>query len=478
MKISEEFKDGGNIIKKAAARQIGDTKVDKNGVTLVWTQTPSGGQDWRIQKKGSTTKVVARSNDPAKVAAAVKNTPTDKLHQIALKPGNAARFRQMAYDELVERGEDVSGIDMNTGTIKDMNDAFGTDKDTTDYSGLGMDEDNSEEEIVDDWADPDLILKKFGGLKTKAQRIAYDEFVHAQKLANPNYKTPDKQIQQLNKLYARFLNSKTTLMVASGGAGVGKTHNFKLVAKVLNKKQFDPEMDTPGDADYDWVEAPTINSPIQLISFLKEHNGKVILFDDNDDVLKKTELANAMKLATATSGKRWIGKASGNSTSQVQSFEFTGQIVVLTNMSQSSMNKDDNARAVSSRAVKNDIYFTKKEQLFFIDKFKHTMELTGSERLPNKADDMAERDEVFQIMKDNIDEIDPNRFNARSLGEMIMVKRAEDDASEYIANDPVMGAMLFGEADDWRESVKNFLIKGVSSKKGSTLEKAKNVLGL
>jgi DNA replication protein DnaC len=169
----------------------------------------------------------------------------------------------------------------------------------------------SDEEDVD-WKDPEFIKKKFGfsdwSKATKKQRIEYDNYVTEQKAKDPNYMTPEEEIWDLNSIYAQFLKTDSPLMIASGGAGVGKTYNLHLVAKALNKKPFDPDTDTPGDSDYDYVEAPEITSAPQLASLLKEHNGKTIVFDDTDNLLKTPETFGLLKKATASSGKRLVGK--------------------------------------------------------------------------------------------------------------------------------------------------------------------------
>jgi hypothetical protein len=148
-------------------------------------------------------------------------------------------------------------------------------------------------------------------------------------------------------------------------------------------------------------------------------------------------------------------------------------------MNQSQLTKDENLSAIYSRALKKDIYFTKQEQLFFIDKLKHKFDFTGIDRLPNKAEDVKERDEVFDLLKENIADIDPAKFNVRSMKEMLEMKRASDHAKEFIKNDPIMGKMLFGTGSDWKKKVKASLIKGEGySPKKEAFEKAKEILNL
>lgn len=487
-------KDLSNIIEKAATRQVGSTKTDNQGRTLVWTETKPGKFDWRISKNQSQNKDNSDSDDDededdvdgkfSKLQKHLKNSTVDSLKAFAKKPGNAPKLRQAAYDELVERGEDVDDIDLNTGKYGQMKQAFGVGNGKSNFklNADGSTNNSDEDEEDADWKDPEFIRKKFGfndfSKATKTQRIAYDNFVTAQKAKDPNYLPPEEEIYDLNTLYAQFLMTDSPLMIASGGAGVGKTHNLHLVAKAMNKKPFDPDTDQAGDDDYDYVEAPEVNSAPQLASLLKEHNGKIIVFDDTDNLLKSQDTFGILKKATASSGKRIVGKKSAGA-GNIDPFEFTGKIIFLTNMNQAQLTKDENLNAIYSRALKKDIYFTKQEQLHFIDKLKHQFNFTGIERLENKADDIQEREEIFKLLKDNIEDIDPAKFNVRSMKEMLEVKRASDRAEEFIKNDPVMGKMLFGNAGDWKKKVKTLLVKGEGfNPKRESLEKAKEILNL
>ena len=100
---------------------------------------------------------------------------------------------------------------------------------------------------------------------------------------------------------------------------------------------------------------------------------------------------------------------------------------------------------------------------------KHKMNFTGVDRLADKQEDFQEREEVFQLIKDNIDQIDPEKFNTRTFKEALEKKRSVDSGNQMVQDDPVMGQVLFGDIEDWREEVEKFLNKGETSSK---LEKA------
>lgn len=493
-------KDLGDILKKSkASRQVGETKVGSDGITRVWTDLGGGKFDWRRVKNGSKTtapsgtkKVSALSNPETveKLKKTIENSTEEKLVQWASKKENNPRLRLMAFAELEKRGVDTSDIDMNNGKLGELKNAMGKNSgDSSEHEDFltdVVDETIDEEDLEEDWHNIDLIKTKLGlplsdKKMTKKQRIILDDYIHQLKIQQPNYRPPAEEIFDLNKTYAYFLEEGAPLMIASGGAGVGKTHNFKLVAeKGLGLKPFDPETDEPGDNDYDYVEAPEAKSVPQLLQILKDHNGKIILFDDADQILKEDETLNILKKATNPSGKRMIGKQSSNKSTNFPTFEFTGQIIFLTNMSQYELTKDENMSAIYSRAIKKDIYFTKKEQLSFMSRLRHQFDFTGVKRLSDSEMDKEERDDVFKLISDNIDSIDPAKFNSRLMMEVLAKKRAIDKVNEKFEKDPILSSMLYGDKSDWKEEVKELLVKGGLSRKDKLeqIEKAKQLLKL
>jgi len=460
----------GDIISKAATRQVGDTRVDKHGDTLVWTEYKPGKFDWRKQASSKASKKTSGGgSNMSKLLGVLKKKDVKTLKEYANKPGNAPELRQAAYDELVSRDEDVSDIDLKTGRYGKMIDAMGDGTTpppaaaTSAPSGQGIQDILDDEELLEEmeeWDNPDFIKKKFGGLKTKRQRIAADQFIHKMKTSMPHYVPPQQEIFDLNKTYSRFLRSDSPLMIASGGAGVGKSYNFHLVAEIRGKRPFDSTEHEPGDGDYDYAEVGEVASPSQLLQILQQHNGKVILFDDTDNVLTEKDCRGIMKKATASGGKRIIGKVSMNSSSNVDPFEFTGQIIFLTNMTQDDLTKDSHINAIYSRAIKKDINFTKREQLQFIGNLRHKFDFTGIDRLDDKTEDQEEREDVFEIISDNIDSIDPGRFTSRTMMEAINKKRAIEEANEDHDNNPSIAIQAFGPKEDWKDEVKRYLVKG------------------
>lgn len=491
-----EFGKALETIKKA--RQVGETKVDNKGRSLVWTEHKPGEFDWRLAPGGSVpsnNNQNAASAGPtdsdkmAKFNATIKAAPVESLTKWATNPRAEANLRQVAYDELVERGEDVSGINMDNGTIALQKKFFGTGMEDEEFTFAISDDSKVSPKIWEkvkeifpdgeiDYKNAALVSKVFNNLSTKTERIAYDNFVDEVKRADEFYQPPMKEINNMNKQIASFIKMKSPFLIVSGGAGVGKSYNFKGVAELCQKRQFDPAKDTPGDGDYDYVEVSEVGSANQLVELLRKHNGKLILFDDADTKLFASDCINIMKKATNPSGVRYVGKETTGGGDDASTFEFTGQIAVLTNKSQLSFLATEDKKAVYTRALKRDIYFTKREQVEYMKPLLQVFEFDDLPRLENAADDIQEREDVFDLMTTHFDRIDPAKMNSRFLREMIMEKRSEE-VSDEISSKNAAAAKFFGTGSDWRQKITAQLVKGsVSNRRDITVADAKAILNV
>jgi hypothetical protein len=424
------------------------------------------------------------------------------LKNYAKKSGNGASIRMAAYDELIDRGEDVSDIDINTGKVKKLNQAFGGNKNpdapafhlSGGSDGSSTTSSNSDQipqnpnasietwndtikyfqgESID-YLDSDFVKSVFKDLKTKKSRIQYDKLISDVKRIDPYYLTPDEEIFDLNSSYLQALETRAPFLIASGGAGVGKSYNFKLVAEICNLREYDWDKDAADDNDYEWVEAPNPTSDTQLFELLKKFNGRCIVFDDADGMYSDKSMRDLLKKATNPSGKRTLGRRG-------ESIVFTGQIISITNKSASELTANEDLKAIYSRADKKDIYFTKEEQLYFIESRLHDMNFDALDRLPNQAEDIAEREEVFKLLKDNIDEIDPQKFNSRSLKDAITAKRKAELAVEKVKQKGVLAQRAFGSGGNWKNNLLRDLTKSEKDEfklEEITFEKALEIFNL
>lgn len=516
-------------IEKAVSRQVGDTHP--NG-KWVWTEYKPGKFDWRpikgkkAQQSGDgsssggeddgATKKTPSKPSASQIAGAkakagkpmnsqqllvwAQKTSDDNLLKVANSKNGNAQMRKIAYDALEQRGFDMSQVD-TSGTLAQLMKMTGKkgaaatsgddDEDTvaTAAEEADVDIDGNEEEdgdpskpgfqITEKWyldKNDDRVKKAFN-LKTKEGRIKYDQFVYKMKKKEKDYKNPVEVVQDLNEQYLEFLdNDEQRFMISAGGAGIGKSYGFNKMAELLNMKPFE-EGDSPGDGDYDIFEAPDVNSGKQLLNILKAHNGKIIVFDDNDKVLKRADCASVMKKATATTGRRVVGDPDDVK----QNFEFTGRIIIMTNKDLAALSESEDTKAIISRAMMvSEIYMTVPETIEVMESRYQDYEFPSAPRLDDEAADKKERDEIMNLIKKNQKNIDPSQFTTRTFQEILTNKRKVDKANEKRSN-PAFAALIGSKNKDWKEVALGVLTKAAMNDFGGVepsdeLLKAEEVL--
>lgn len=515
-----------DVIEKAVSRQVGD--MHPNG-KRTWTEYKPGKFDWRPVKnkqqsggssgasgtgddgtkktpsKPSAAQIAGakaqagKPMDSKKLAAWAAQTDDDKLLKVANSKNGNAQMRMIAYKQLESRGFDMSQVD-TSGTLGQLmkmtgkasgggKTATGTGDDddvapTNPQSQVDIDDDEDEGgkdglKITEKWyldRNDDRVKKMFN-LKTKEGRIKYDQFVYRMKKKEKDYKNPVEVVQDLNEQYLEFLdNDEQRFMISAGGAGIGKSYGFNKMAELLNMKPFE-EGDSPGDGDYDIFEAPDVNSGKQLLNILKAHNGKIIVFDDNDKVLKRADCASVMKKATATTGRRIVGDPDDVK----QNFEFTGRIIIMTNKDLAALSESEDTKAIISRAMMvSEIYMTVPETIEVMESRYQDYEFPSAPRLDDEAADKKERDEIMNLIKKNQKNIDPSQFTTRTFQEILTNKRKVDKANEKRSN-PAFAALIGSKNKDWKEVALGVLTKAAMNDFGGVepsdeLLKAEEVL--
>lgn len=490
-------------IEKAVSRQVGDTHP--NG-KWVWTEYKPGKFDWRpikgkkAQQSGDgsssggeddgATKKTPSKPSASQIAGAkakagkpmnsqqllvwAQKTSDDNLLKVANSKQGNAQMRKIAYDALQQRGFDMSQVD-TSGTLAQLMKMTGKKgaaatsgdddedvvADTNNDATVDIDDDSDGgtdgNKITEKWyldRNDDRVKKMFN-LKTKEGRIKYDQFVYKMKKKEKDYKNPVEVVQDLNEQYLEFLdNDEQRFMISAGGAGIGKSYGFNKMAELLNMKPFE-EGDSPGDGDYDIFEAPDVNSGKQLLNILKAHNGKIIVFDDNDKVLKRADCASVMKKATATTGRRVVGDPDDVK----QNFEFTGRIIIMTNKDLATLSESEDTKAIISRAMMvSEIYMTVPETIEVMESRYQDYEFPSAPRLDDEAADKKERDEIMNLIKKNQKNIDPSQFTTRTFQEILTNKRKVDKANEKRSN-PAFAALIGNKNKDWKEVALGVLTK-------------------
>lgn len=222
-----------------------------------------------------------------------------------------------------------------------------------------------------------------------AKKIEGKEFTHyvpADKAASelkPEAKTESKEsiaavekkatdenvdIKQRFKAFELFtkmvVTGKSKSMIAYGTGGVGKTYTVTKQFEEAGKQEFDEDHMKPGDEDYDYVKITGKATPTAVYKALYEHNGKILMFDDCDSVLKSPDAVNFFKGALDTSGDGTIAYGSSKKIKDddgedlPQRFKFTGRVVFISNLSNEEM-----PQPLKSRGLKVDLTMDKKQTI-------------------------------------------------------------------------------------------------------------------
>jgi len=226
------------------------------------------------------------------------------------------------------------------------------------------------------------------------------------------------------------------------------------MAELLNMSPYE-EGDEPGEDTYDMFEAPDVNSGKQLLNILKAHNGKIIVFDDNDKVLRRADCASVMKKATASTGKRILEDPEDIKSN----FEFTGRIIIMTNKDLSALSDNEDTKAIISRAMMvSEIYMTVPETIEVMKSRFQDYEFKSAPRIEDKEEDKKERDDIMKLIEKNKKNIDPSQFTTRTFQEILTNKRKVDKANEK-RKDPSFAALIGDKQKDWKEVTLGILTK-------------------
>lgn len=435
----------------------------------VWTEYKPGKFNWRLDKNAKNKKAPAADEGKSGSAGGsasleewAKRTSADNLLKVVNNPKGNAQLRKIAYEELKTRDEfDASAVD-TSGTLDALLKMTSKQDDVAPTNAQAK-VDINDGEIMEDWflnpEDP-RVQKKFNKLQNRQDRIAYDRFVYKMKRKDPDYQPPVEVMYDLNRQYLEFLDNKEQrFMISAGGAGVGKSYGFKKIAELLNKRPFDAETDAPGDGDYDYVELGDINSKKQLLGVLKAHNGKILLFDDTDSVITRADLASIMKKATAASGKRVVGDPEDVKSN----FVFTGRIIIMTNKDLVNLAKNEDTKAIISRAtLSSEVYLTVDETIEVLKDRFASMDVPQAPHLDDPEEDKAERQELFDLIVKNKDKIDPAKFTTRTFGTILSEKRSTERSNRMAQQGGEWTNLIGAKQKEWEKSAVRALTKSLA----------------
>ena len=200
-------------------------------------------------------------------------------------------------------------------------------------------------------------------------------------------------LTKLTKMVGRGLQPS---LVVTGGAGLGKTF---LIKKTLNEMGF--------EETNQFVHYKGRATAAGLFVTLYENQNKIIVLDDCDSVFKDDDAISLLKAALDSYDIRRLSYISTKPLKDEygdpvpRHFEFTGRIIFISNLAQSTLDA-----AVKSRSFVSDITMTQDQMFQRIDQLQDQMET----KIPKPA-----KDKALSIMKKLAKKYDGVEVNLRSF---------------------------------------------------------------
>jgi len=200
--------------------------------------------------------------------------------------------------------------------------------------------------------------------------------------------TINQKFEYLENLTQMVVNGITPSLILVAEGGIGKSHTVKSVINSL---------DIP-ESNYTFIKG--YSTARGLYNTLYDNNGKIIIFDDCDSVLDDRVAVNILKSALDSYDSRqisWLAKMT-KSDEYPNKFEFTGQIIFISNKKKSSIDE-----AILSRSLTVDLTMTPSEKIV---RMKHIL----PNILPNYQMDVKE--DALNFLDQNKDKC---QLNFRTL---------------------------------------------------------------
>lgn len=267
--------------------------------------------------------------------------------------------------------------------------------------------------------------------------------------------------------------------IAYGTGGVGKTYTLMGKNQIFDQfkmRAFDEEkheMETGGGdqidengnpirmaagryldkSAYDYVKITGKVSASEMYRTLCENNGKIVIFDDCDSVLKDDNAVNVLKGALDTSGDGTISwKVKGDIPTEYSNiegsydtkkgkalpkrFKFTGQVLFISNLDHKEI-----PQALVSRGLTIDLTMNADETSERLQQIYPHMEMQdpqGNKIDVSLEDKKAAADFIHKYRHD----LDMSDLNARTLGKIALIKKTAEETGSAIDWQKAAAAML------------------------------------
>ena len=171
-------------------------------------------------------------------------------------------------------------------------------------------------------------------------------------------------------------------LILTGSGGIGKSHSVTHALTKLGKKE-----ESIGDMGGDFIVVKGYSTAKALYRTLYENNGMIIVFDDADSVFKDPIASNILKAALDSNEKRVIswGAETRESDDLPNRFEFCGQVIFISNLSQNKF-----PQALLSRSLRVDLTLSSDE---IVDRIEHVLQ-------QNRADS-SDKNAVMEFIRNH-----------------------------------------------------------------------------
>jgi len=191
--------------------------------------------------------------------------------------------------------------------------------------------------------------------KITGEKKTYDDIVCLQAPKATERFDINTRFNFVEKLVEMVASGVQASAVITGAGGLGKTHTVLKTLGAAGYKDLSElsefELDDVIRREKAFVQIKGYSTAKGLYRALYQNNGGVIIFDDCDSILRDPVALNLLKGALDSYGKRVISwNADMRDDDLPRSFNFTGKIVFISNMSQDSIDQ-----AIRSRSMMIDL---------------------------------------------------------------------------------------------------------------------------
>ena len=270
--------------------------------------------------------------------------------------------------------------------------------------------------IVFDEFDEEKANVEFKKHYEEQMRLEINEMI--KKIKESKNSNLDKYFRPLIELVKVVVKGEEFGLIIYGDGGLGKTYSVLKAMSELNLEY-----------GTEFIYVNSYVTPLELYNLLWEHNGKVIILDDVEKLLKDEKTIGILKacLEANLSNKRIVSYFSTtNKLDAPEQFEFEGKLIIIMNEIK---NSKKSVESLISRVLTYELNFNYHERIQIM------YELAKELNIPF---------ELVDFVKENVTPANTN-LNLRTL------KHLYNIYSYYKAN---------GNQEKWKELAKTFLMQG------------------